>query len=150
MTDALLQNASKEQLHIKPSSTLAGLGSLNDSKFYLDSSSGYFGLQKDHDYYYQVQCQLAVCEKPYCDFVCWTTKGIFVERVKRDPDFFKSAVPKVKSIFMKCLLPELLARNLQSSSDVDTGDFVKQDKMETFCICDQPEFGDMVATTPTA
>ena len=29
-------------------------------------------LSKSHEYYYQIQGQLAECDKEYCDFVCWT------------------------------------------------------------------------------
>lgn len=62
--------------------------SVKDDKFYLASSnSDHFGLQKDHDYFYQVQCQLAVCEKPYCDFVCWTKKACSLKESRETKSF---------------------------------------------------------------
>ena len=38
-------------------------------------------LNKDHGYYYQVLCQLLVSEIKSYDFVVWTTKDFFVERI---------------------------------------------------------------------
>ena len=66
------------------------LSSIDDDSFYLKTDGvGKLCLLTSHDYYYQVQGQLAVCEKPYCDFVCWTTKDIHMERIKRDEQFLK-------------------------------------------------------------
>ena len=59
------------------------LETISDESFYLQpSGDGSLHLSTDHDYYYyQVQGQLAVCMKSYCDFVCWTTKSIHIERI---------------------------------------------------------------------
>ena len=66
------------------------LSSIDDTSFYLktDGIGTKLSLLENHDYYYQVQGQLALCEKPCCDFVCWTTKDIHVEKIKRDAEFF--------------------------------------------------------------
>ena len=56
---------------------VADPATVKDKNFCLQpNGKGKLQLQKDHNYYYQVQGQLVVCKKPYCDFVCWTTKGI--------------------------------------------------------------------------
>ena len=44
-------------------------------------------LDKKHDYYYQVQGQMAIWKKPYCDFICWTTKGLIITRIQADGNF---------------------------------------------------------------
>lgn len=44
-------------------------------------------LDKDHKlkttlaYFYQVQCQMATCCVPYCEFAVWTKKGLPIERI---------------------------------------------------------------------
>jgi hypothetical protein len=48
--------------------------------------NGQLHLNKDHAYYYQVQCQLLVSEIKLCDFVVWTTKDFLVERIMFDHD----------------------------------------------------------------
>ena len=58
---------------------------VNDKKSFLQlDKDGKLSLSTIHDYYYQVQGQLSICNKPYCDFICWTKKGIFCERIFKD------------------------------------------------------------------
>ncbi len=44
-------------------------------------------LDKSHDYYIQVQGQLLVTGAPWCDFVVYTTKDMFIERILPDIPF---------------------------------------------------------------
>ena len=54
-------------------------------------SDSHYCLQRDHDdaiqlsskhlYYDQVQGQMAIIDVHYCDFICWTTKDIFVRSI---------------------------------------------------------------------
>ena len=54
----------------------------------LKGKKGFFlnkqGLIRSNRYYTQVQGQLMVCEKDFCDFVVWTPKGIFIQRIFMD------------------------------------------------------------------
>ena len=43
-----------------------------------------FYLKKMHDYYYQMQGQLYITARPWCDFVVWTPNHILVERIQFD------------------------------------------------------------------
>ena len=118
------------------------LSSIDDTSFYLktDGIGTKLSLLENHDYYYQIQGQLALCEKPYCDFVCWTTKDIHVERIKQDAEFFKAILPKLENIFIKYVLSELLTRQLEGEKSKD-----KSTEPDKFCICNQGEFGKMIA-----
>ena len=85
---------------------------INDNKCFLQlGKDGNLSLSMTHDYYYQVQGQLAICNKPYCDFICWTTKGIFIEQIFKDGNFFDSILPSLKAFFLKYILPELLTKS---------------------------------------
>ena len=44
-------------------------------------------LKLDHDYYYQVQGQMAITGIHKCDFVIWTTKDIFIQPITYDSQF---------------------------------------------------------------
>ena len=46
----------------------------------------------------------------YIDFVVWTEKGLFIERIFPDKDFCNQNVPKVKEVLVHGILPELIAR----------------------------------------
>ena len=120
---------------------------VQDPKFYLElDDKGELHLSKSHEYYYQVQGQLSVCEKDYCDFVCWTPKGIHVERITQDPEHFKPTKTALDS-FLKALLPILLTGKPQSQSTSD-GD-VSSSTTSTYCWCHGGESGKMVACDNT-
>ena len=88
------------------------LSDIDDRQFYLEKDqTGELKLKSSHDYYAQVQAQLSICDKPYCDFVCWTTTSIHVERIQANLEFMKSIYPKLRQFFSNYLLPELLTNS---------------------------------------
>ena len=59
-----------------------------------------FQLKRNHSYYRQVQGQMAITDRTWCDFVVYTTKGIAVERIAFDKDFWKNELlPKLVDFF---------------------------------------------------
>lgn len=55
-------------------------------------------LKHSHGYFCQVQGQMAITERTWCDFVVYTEKGISIERIEYDPNFWESSVlPKLSS-----------------------------------------------------
>jgi len=118
-----------------------------DSDFYLSKhngkdSNGVFcanSLDKNSCYYYQIQGQIVLCDVSYCDFVCWTTKGIHIERVSRDDTFFNVIKNKLDKYFVQIVLPELLTRKLLDSTP-------NAGLKKTYCICDRDEsYDNMIA-----
>ena len=69
----------------------------------LQDVNGQLHLNKDHAYYYQVQCQLLVSEIKSCDFVVWTTKDFFVEKIMFDEIFCNDMVDRCKLFFKKAV-----------------------------------------------
>ena len=86
----------------------------NDRNFCLEVHEDTLHLNRNHAYYYQVQTQMFVCNVNYCDFCVCTfpadseDSGIFVERIPRDDNLWKTIVTKSKQFFVTCLLPEIL------------------------------------------
>lgn len=76
--------------------------------FYLVHTGDTVALSRKHDYFYQVQGQMAVCNRSYTDFVCWTPVALHTERVLRDPDFISEMMLKLQSFFIKAVLPRVL------------------------------------------
>ena len=52
------------------------------------NESGILQLKKDHQYFYQIQTQLHVYEKTYCDFVVWGKDLLHNERILPNTDFW--------------------------------------------------------------
>jgi hypothetical protein len=58
--------------------------------FYLINDGNKISLNKRHAYYAQVQGQLMITGCEFCDFVVYTQKDIFVERITTDVDFMRN------------------------------------------------------------
>ncbi|CAN7999705.1 unnamed protein product, partial [Ixodes pacificus] len=65
-------------------------------------------LLEDHIYYYQIQTQMLVCNREYCDFVVWTSKDVQDFRIARDERLCKEIVASCGKYFQSVLLPELI------------------------------------------
>lgn len=71
-------------------------------------TNGDLKLKRSHTYYYQVQMQLAICEKAFCDFVVWSAHGHSVERISKDETMWKYMCPKLIKFHQEYLVPEFL------------------------------------------
>ena len=80
-----------------------------DNKFFLQPDDHQnIRLSKKHDYYLQVQDQLAICNKKYTDFMCWTPHGMHVARIIRNVAAFNAILPSLDGFFKDVVLPRLL------------------------------------------
>ena len=61
---------------------------LGNADFCLERIAGRPRLKRKHDCYCQVQGQMANSGLSWCDFVVYTNKGIFVERIVFDKDLW--------------------------------------------------------------
>ncbi|KAJ8017633.1 hypothetical protein HOLleu_44819 [Holothuria leucospilota] len=72
-----------------------------------ESGKETFRLSKRHQYYYQVQTQLFVCQTEYCDFLVCTEKNFHLERITPDAEFWKSVEKQATNFFRNVVLLEL-------------------------------------------
>ena len=116
--------------------------SINDSDFYLQlNTNDEWELNVTHEYYFQIQGQMGIWDKPYCDFVCWTLKGSsIVVRVEYDHDFFQQMVVRLHHFFKTYLLPELMTQKLKVTMDTNDDETENDEsdvdtQPELFCYC---------------
>ena len=69
--------------------------------FYLKNNSGTITLKKKHDYYHQVQGQLMVTGAEFCDFVVYTRKDLFIQRIFADVEFMQSMLDDLTDFYFK-------------------------------------------------
>ena len=63
----------------------------------------------NHPYHAQVQQQMVVGDRPWCDFVIFT-KDVSVERIYFDNDYcLHTLLPKLEGFFDNCLGPEIVS-----------------------------------------
>ena len=79
-----------------------------DSSFCCELQSSTAHLKTTHVYYYQVQGQLAITGRSWCDFVVYTTKDIHVERIFFDSNFWSSVEVRLTEFYLTCLLPQFV------------------------------------------
>ena len=53
---------------------------------------------------------MAITERRWCDFIIYTTKGISVERILFDPDFWNNGLlPKLSDFYDNCFCPAIVS-----------------------------------------
>ena len=73
------------------------------------SESPSLKLKSTHPYFCQVQGQMAITERNWCDFIVYTPKGISIEHIPYDPDFWTNELlPKLTMFYDNCLGPEIV------------------------------------------
>ena len=130
---------------------------VTDPRFYLKrDEDGQVYLSSTHEYYYQIQGQLAVCEKEYCDFVCWTPHGVHIEQILVDPSHCSDTKPALDQFFIQVLLPLLLTgKKISTSNQRESAGSSSQpsehtrdsahEKRKSYCCCDGDDVGQMIA-----
>ncbi|KAH7953706.1 hypothetical protein HPB49_011505 [Dermacentor silvarum] len=109
---------------------------------------GKLRLRTDHAYYYQVQLQMLVCKKTYCDVIVWTTKDFVTLRVYKDSSLCKSMVQRCQLYFECAVLPELCFSHWTNRGSCDTSKEEAQDYEPPtdvlYCVCRKPQSGKMI------
>ena len=66
-------------------------------------------LKVNHPYYAQIQGQMAIGGRKWCDFVVYTPQGISVERIPFDLSYWQTTLlPKLEEFWHKCVAPEII------------------------------------------
>lgn len=74
------------------------------------NQTGEISLKQNHPYYFQIQGQLAITRRRWCDFVVWTLKKpLSVERIVCDPDLWEIMLAKLNKFYIQVVLPELFS-----------------------------------------
>ena len=75
--------------------------------FCCELKDGILALKKQHNYYYQVQGQMAIASRNWCDFVVYSNDKVSVERIPFDENQWMNMLPTLKNFYIKGLVPIL-------------------------------------------
>ncbi|KAJ8671840.1 hypothetical protein QAD02_003099 [Eretmocerus hayati] len=78
---------------------------------------GNWALKKNSEYYYQVQGQLLVTRRSFCDFIVWTFKDLVQVSIKRDETFIDAMLKDLKKFYKNHLQPAILEKYLYRNSE---------------------------------
>ena len=72
--------------------------------------SKYVSLARKHAYFAQVQGQMAIGDRPWCDFGVYTLKGLSVTRIQLDKEYWMNTLlPKLVTFYDNCVAPEIVS-----------------------------------------
>ena len=74
-----------------------------------DPITGQLKLKENHAYYSQVQGQMAIGQRPWCDFVIYTSKGLSVQRIEYNEKFWEDLFHKLSNFYDNCVAPEIVS-----------------------------------------
>ena len=75
------------------------LDACSDSTFFLENVNGEPKLKRNHKYYTQVQGLMGVTGARWCDFVVYTSKGMSIERIPFDEEYWNTLKGTLKSYY---------------------------------------------------
>ena len=79
-------------------------------KFFLRrGEDGELHLPQEHHYYAQVQGELAVTGREWCDFVVYSNGEVVVDRIFADLDYCKILKQKLEEFYVRNIIPEILS-----------------------------------------
>ena len=68
-------------------------------------------MNKNHNYYYQLQGLMATCNVKWADLIAYTTVDVFSERIYFDNAlWYKTMLPKLTSFYFAYIYPELIKK----------------------------------------
>ena len=115
-----------------------------NKKFCLETNGSEYCLSRKHPYYCQVQIQLNVCKKDYCDFYVWTEKDYHIEHIYPDAEFWSTCVRKSSQFLKLCLLPELVGKFYSRNASIIKSTSTCDEQEMKYCYCKKGEYGDMI------
>ncbi|CAG9771483.1 unnamed protein product [Ceutorhynchus assimilis] len=66
-------------------------------------------LKQNHNYFYQVQGQLNITNRDFCDFVICTDDDFHIERINIDRELWSTTMlPKLTTFYVNSILPEIV------------------------------------------
>lgn len=77
-------------------------------------------LSKTHEYYYQIQGQLAVTMNDFCDLFVYTWHGYHLERIYIEPEFYKTLFEPLVWFWESYVSVELLYHGIKNKTEGET------------------------------
>jgi len=76
--------------------------------FFLRGENGELHLSQQHHYYAQVQGELAVMDREWCDFVVYSNGEVVVDHILADLEYWDTLQEKLEEFYVRYMVPEIL------------------------------------------
>lgn len=84
--------------------------------FKVDKETNEISVNKNHNYFFQIQGQLNVLNRDYCLFViyCGNDVELKITKIAKDEKFWAEMIPKLEKFYFEQLLPEIINPRLKT------------------------------------
>ncbi|XP_032887600.1 uncharacterized protein LOC116979827 [Amblyraja radiata] len=82
-----------------------------EDRYFCLENKDHFQLKKNHPYFTQIQCQMAVAGVNKADLVVYTNRDTAIVPVEFDADFWQETVEKLENFYTRAVLPEIQRQN---------------------------------------
>ena len=107
---------------IKCPASIKGSVPSEDNLKYVKNIDGSLVLDESHTYYYQVQGQMGILSRSYCDLFIFTMHGHLQLRVNFNPDFWQELCTKLIWFWKTFVLKELVKCDEVTESEIIVSD----------------------------
>ncbi|KAJ8321536.1 hypothetical protein KUTeg_000912 [Tegillarca granosa] len=92
-------------------------------------------IKKNHSYFCQMQGQMAITHRNWCDLFVYSVNGSYKERVYFDKDYYDKIFVNLKYFFKTFVAPEIFSKSLQKSqSESKSAEPMDVEANTYFCI----------------
>lgn len=98
----------------EPWRSMLPLDCAKDPTFFCDVVDNDLKLKPTHNYMYQIQGQMAICEQRWTDFVVWTKKGLNFQRIESQDKFWEeNMLPLLRKFYLYGMIPEIFSERVK-------------------------------------
>ena len=101
---------------------------VENDNFCLTKMSNSIKLPLTHQYNYQIQTQIHVTKKNFCNGFVWTKKDYHLGQVYPDENFWSEIVSKCNHFFNMSLIPELVGKFFSKEEHIEIPDDAVSEK----------------------
>lgn len=86
---------------------------------YMHVKNGCLCLKPNHAYYAQIQGQMFISNRTYCDFFIYEKHATFMQRILKDELFWSKLVPSLDFFFINYIVPKLITKSCELECEVE-------------------------------
>ena len=86
--------------YLERNGCVADVAQRPSGSFLKKGKDGSLSLNRRHDYFFQVQGQLALSHRQWCDFIVYTSSDFFTERIYFDQGLWNDMFPRLTKFFL--------------------------------------------------
>lgn len=98
----------KGLLEIKCPATTINKTPNSENYRHLENKDGHLQLKRNSEYFFQIQGQMGITGKKYCDFFVFSFHGYFLQSIPFEKDFWIDMIVKLEKFWKKFVAEDII------------------------------------------